>query len=75
MSESHAALPNSPDADGDRLLTVEEVAELFQVPRSWVYARTRHRQGQHLPFLKLGKYVRFEPAAVRAFLARQRTSG
>jgi excisionase family DNA binding protein len=60
------------DGDFDRLLTVAEVAALLHVPPSWVYARTRHRGAQRIPFIKLGKYVRFEPAAVRAFLARQR---
>lgn len=60
--------------DVDRLLTVEDVAALLQVPRSWVYARTRQRGLEKLPFVRIGKYVRFEPAAIRAFVARQRTS-
>lgn len=68
------ALPHATDDDVDRLLTVDDVAALLRVPRSWVYARTRQRGVQRLPFIKLGKYVRFEPAAVRAFLARLRTS-
>jgi excisionase family DNA binding protein len=68
------ALPDAADDDVDRLLTVDDVAALLRVPRSWVYARTRQRGVQRLPFIKLGKYVRFEPAAVRVFLARLRTS-
>ena len=55
-----------------RLLTVEEVAELLQVPKSWVYERTRRRALQQLPHLKLGKYLRFEESAVLEYLARQR---
>ena len=56
----------------DRLLTVEEVAELLRVPKSWVYGRTRKRGLERLPHLKLGKYVRFDESAVREFLERQK---
>ena len=62
-----------PSAEGwDELLTVDDVATMLKVPKSWVYERTRRRGKDRLPFLKLGKYVRFEPDAVRAFLASQR---
>ncbi len=54
-----------------RLLTVEEVSDLFQLPRSWVYERTRRRGIERLPHLKLGKYVRFEEKSVRQFLERR----
>ena len=56
----------------ERLLAVEEVAELLHVPASWVYERTRRRGKEQLPHLKLGKYLRFEEHAVREFLGRQR---
>ena len=56
----------------DRLWTVEEVADLFRVPPSWVYDRTRRRGQEQLPHLKLGKYLRFQEYAVREFLERQR---
>ncbi len=54
-----------------RLLTVEQVAEMWQLPRSWVYERTRRRGIERLPHLKLGKYVRFEEKAVRQFLEQR----
>lgn len=54
------------------LLTVDEVAELMKVPKSWVYERTRARTEDRLTFIKLGKYVRFTEADVRAFIERQR---
>jgi predicted DNA-binding transcriptional regulator AlpA len=38
------------------LLTVEEVAALLQVPRSWVYDRTRKRGVERIPGFRLGKY-------------------
>jgi excisionase family DNA binding protein len=53
-----------------RLLTAEEVAEMLQVPRSWVYERTRRRGLERLPHIKLGKYVRFEEGAVQEYLER-----
>jgi excisionase family DNA binding protein len=56
----------------DELLTLDEVAALLKVSKSWVYEHTRSRgvpSAERLPCIKLGKYVRFEAAAVRAYLA------
>jgi len=64
--------PHSPVAARKRLLTVEEVADMLQVPKSWIYERTRRRGQEQLPHLKVGKYLRFEELAVRDFLDRQR---
>jgi excisionase family DNA binding protein len=58
----------------DELLTVNDMATWLKVPRSWVYERTRRRRPDRLPFVKLGKYVRFERGAVLEYLARQRRS-
>jgi excisionase family DNA binding protein len=52
----------------DELLTVEEVASLLKVPKSWIYEPTRKRHGDRLPHVKLGKYLRFFECQVRAFL-------
>ena len=54
------------------LLTVEQVAEMWQLPRSWIYERTRRRGLEQLPHFKMGKYLRFEGKAVEEFLERQR---
>ncbi len=56
----------------EKLLTAEQVGEMYQVPKSWVYGRTRKRGVERLPHLKLGKYLRFEEGPVREFLERQR---
>ena len=56
------------------LLTVDEVAALLKVSRSWVYEHTRARRlrrGERLPQIKIGKYVRFDARAVRAFLEKK----
>jgi excisionase family DNA binding protein len=53
------------------LLTVDDIAALLKVSKSWVYGHTRLRdtpRGERLPHIKIGKYVRFEATAVRAFL-------
>ena len=58
-------------ANGDRLLTVHEVAELLRVPVSWVYGRTRKRSLERLPGYRLGKYWRFSEEEIHAWVKRQ----
>jgi len=58
-----------------RLLSVAEVADLLQVPSSWVYDRTRSRGVDRLPGFRLGKYLRFDETEVFAWLERQRSGG
>jgi excisionase family DNA binding protein len=61
--------------DVDELLTVDDVAALLKVSRSWVYERTRGRHAsmsRRLPHIKVGKYVRFDRRAVQTFLERCR---
>jgi len=61
--------------DMESLLTVEEVAELLNVPASWVYERTRQRSKDRIPGFRLGKYWRFREADVLAWIDRQRAGG
>jgi len=55
----------------DRLLTDAEAAELLNVPKSWVGEAARHRR---LPCIMLGRYRRFDPAELRAWLAEQKAT-
>jgi excisionase family DNA binding protein len=57
------------------LISVEEVAELLQVPVSWVYERTRRRTTDRIPGFRLGKYWRFREGDVIAWIERQRVGG
>jgi excisionase family DNA binding protein len=60
--------------DLNDLLTVDEVAALLKVSRSWVYEHSRSKKtakSDRLPHIKIGKYVRFDARAVRAFLQRK----
>ena len=56
------------------LLTVRQVAELLQVPVSWIYGRMRKRSLERLPAYRLGKYWRFDREQVLAWVARHQTN-
>lgn len=51
--------------------TPEELSERWKVPLSWIYRQTMQRGPDAIPRVKIGKYLRFEPAAVDAWLRRQ----
>ena len=69
-SDVETTNPSAMDAlDEDRLMTPAELAAMLRVPVSWVYAQTRGRSKAGLPFVKMGRYVRFDRAAVRQFIA------
>ena len=62
------------DVDLHELLTVEDVAALLKVSKSWVYEHTRScgtPQSERLPYIKVGKYVRFDARALRAFIQKK----
>jgi len=54
------------------LLTVHQVAEMLQVPVSWVYGRMRKRSVEQIPGYRLGKYWRFRQTEVLAWIESQR---
>lgn len=69
-------LVDSSDTQLLELLTVDDVAALLKVTKSWVYEHTRSRSAprtERLPHVKIGKYVRFDPRLVRAFIDRRTT--
>jgi excisionase family DNA binding protein len=57
---------------GARLLTADEVAEMLSVPTSWVRESTRSGA---MPHVRLGRYVRYDPQAVEAWLQECRQPG
>lgn len=70
---------HSPESDlasfrGDDLLTVHDAARLLNVSVSWVYEHTRGNAEDRLPFVKLGKYVRFDRTDLRAYIDAKRAS-
>ncbi len=50
------------------LLSVEELAALLKVPKSWVYSKTRETGPGAIPRLQVGKYLRFRLEDVLAWL-------
>ena len=60
-----SAPPAAAIAAPSRLLSAEETAERLAVPKSWVYAGAR---AGRIPHLRLGRYVRFRPETVAAWV-------
>jgi len=63
---------NGERTENARLLSVHDVADLLQVPASWVYGHTRDRCPDRIPGFRLGKYWRFDEADVLAWIQRRR---
>jgi excisionase family DNA binding protein len=53
------------------LLSVEELAGKLNVPKSWIYARTRQTDSGSIPRTRLGKYIRFDWEKVNEWIERQ----
>jgi predicted DNA-binding transcriptional regulator AlpA len=51
-----------------RLMTANDVAVMLGVPTSWVYAQSR---AGALPTVACGRYRRYRPAAIEAWIAEQ----
>ncbi len=68
----HGENPHEATGEKERgdshLLTVQDVAELLQVPVSWVYKHAGPQCSNPLPCMKLGKYLRFRSTDIMAFL-------
>ena len=59
------------DEKPPRLLTVEELAAVLTVPKSWVYEQSRQRKRNGFPCEKYGKYLRFDLNEVRVWARKQ----
>jgi excisionase family DNA binding protein len=62
------ALHSSQQIQDSELLTISELAAILKVPLSWIYAHTRSNSRTRLPYIKMGKYLRFYEGEVREFL-------
>jgi predicted DNA-binding transcriptional regulator AlpA len=77
MSRSvNGGLPQ--DVLDEELMTAEEVAMKFKVPKTWAYqvakqgAKSRtSEQKMFLTYVQLGAYVRFRESDVRSFIEAQ----
>lgn len=57
------------------LLSVDELAEYLNTPKSWVYGKSRETGPGAMPKIKVGKYVRFELDKVIDWLKAQNNEG
>jgi len=52
----------------NNLIDAKQLAEFLNVPVTWVWAATRN---ERIPYIKVGKYLRFDCKAVLASLPRR----
>jgi len=52
----------------ENLISGEELYRLFNVQKRWLYRQTRLKA---IPFVKIGKYLRFDRRAIEKWLSRQ----
>ena len=75
MSRTHSARsdPRATLRSGlpDHYLTPDDLCALLSVPLETVYAWRKKRIGP--PGFRVGKHLRYDPAAVRAWVERQMT--
>ena len=57
---------------GEHLLTPEEAAEILRVKLSWLYQHTRRRTQDRIPFVKIGRYLRFREQDLVAYIEARR---
>lgn len=53
------------------LLSVEELAQKLNVPKSWIYSRTRETGPDAMPRVVCGKYRRFRLEDVMLWLKKK----
>ena len=57
--------------DLNDLLTLDQLSQLLQVRKSWVYRQVRE---QAIPHVHVGKYLRFSRAEVEKWLAQHQAN-
>ncbi len=71
-----AGLMDSSNLIQKRMMTIDQVAELLQVPKSWVYEKTRNRYSDKnpIPCRIFGKHIRFPPEQLERWMQSQDSS-
>ena len=73
LAESTNEATGGKERGQSHLLAVRDVADLLQVPVSWVYEHARPQCANPLPSMKVGKYLRFLSTDITAYLERRRS--
>ncbi len=66
QDHSSKSIAHQPVSQPNKLLTVKQLADALNVPSSWIYQRTRLGP-QVIPFIRIGKYLRFDLEQVITF--------
>ena len=61
-----------PNPNGEPLLSVEELAVILRVKKSWIYWRTFKKDSGQIPHVKVGRYPRFLLSEVYCWLESQK---
>ena len=56
--------PGAPTRDDDEILTPDELAELFKIPKSKIYQMTMKTGPGSIPRFKIGRDLRFKRSEV-----------
>ncbi|NUM58137.1 MAG: helix-turn-helix domain-containing protein [Bdellovibrionaceae bacterium] len=51
----------------EQYLNIDQVAEFLQLPKSWIYERTRNNT---IPHYKMGKYLRFKKSDLDTWISK-----
>lgn len=57
-------------AEDDSIFTVESLAKYLSVSTQWVYERVQFKE---IPYIKVGKFIRFKKSAIEKWLEEQTT--
>jgi predicted DNA-binding transcriptional regulator AlpA len=57
----------------EKLMTIAELSDVLQAPKSWIYSKTRETGPDALPKIKMGKYLRFRPRDVESWIDARAT--
>jgi excisionase family DNA binding protein len=66
-SDTNTSIDTTSSAAPTALLTAEAAAEALSVDPHWLLRQAREGR---IPHVRLGRYVRFDPAAIAAYCAR-----
>ncbi len=54
----------------NELLTLTEMCARLNVEKSWLYSRTMQKGEGAIPVIRVGKYLRFKPDEVMAWIEK-----
>lgn len=67
----HQKFLTAGEATGKKLVTINEMAEILKVKPSWLYFRTMQTGEDAIPFIRVGKYIRFNADDVMQWIRKQ----